>query len=279
MSVNIVYSELLPLLDGPSRDPVGECMANGGRVWSFCPCHPDGSKHGRRSLSLHPIFGLDCFAGCAFGDIVKALRTRNGVHPAHASPTATYQRNGNGNRRPARTGGRVVASWVYRDEEGQPLFRVVRKQWPDGSKAFLQQHPDGSGGWRWKRGGARYVLYRLPQLIAADPVEPAFVVEGEKCADALSGLGLVATTNPGGAGKWRDEYTAALRGRQVVILPDNDPPGAQHAEAVSKALAGVASKVVIVTLPGLPPKGDVIDYLANGGSREALLKPISEALK
>ncbi len=180
------------------------------------------------------------------------------------------------------------------DEWERPLFRVVRKQWPDGSKAFLQQHPSGSGaccrpaadepckpagdGWRWKRGGARYVLYRLPQLLAADPAHPVFLVEGEKCADALAGLGLVATTNAGGAGKWRDEYTEALRGRRVVILPDNDPPGAQHAEAVSRSLAGAASRMLILTLPGLPEKGDVVDWLANGGSREALLKPVFEAL-
>ena len=273
-----LYAELLPLLDSPSRDPVRERGTNGGRAWSFCPCHTDGTKYGKRSLSLHPAYGLDCFAGCAFRDIVRALRARNGGHPAHAAPTATYSRNGNGNK-PSRIGGPVVATWTYEDESGRPRFRVLRKEWPDGTKTFLQQHPDGNGGWAWGRGGARYVLYRLPQLLASDRAELVFIVEGERCADALVDLGLIATTSPEGAGKWRPEYAASLRGRPVVILPDNDPPGAAHAEAVSGSLAGIASKVLILTLPGLPEKGDVINWLANGGSREALLKPVSEALQ
>lgn len=188
-----------------------------------------------------------------------------------------------------------MATWGYFSEDNRALFRVLRKEWPDGYKQFFQQHPSGSGeccrgsaaksckpadaGWRWKRDGARYVLYGLPQLFAADPAELVFLVEGEKCADALRSLGLLVTTAPGGAkAVWQPGYTDTLRGRRVVILPDNDGPGIDYAEGVGKAMAGVASKVLILTLPGLPPKGDVVDWLANGGSREALLKPVYEAL-
>jgi hypothetical protein len=59
---------------------------------------------------------------------------------------------------------------------------------------------------------------------------------------------LIATTNCGGAGKWKREYSEALRGRRCVILPDNDGPGRAHAEQVAKSLAGVAASVKVVTL-------------------------------
>ena len=81
---------------------------------------------------------------------------------------------------------------------------------------------------------------------------------------------MVATCNPGGAGKWQDNYTAALAGRDVCILPDNDAPGEQHAEIVARALYGVARSVRIVRLPDLPNKGDVSDWLRGGGDRDAL---------
>ncbi len=67
--------------------------------------------------------------------------------------------------------------------------------------------------------------------MAADPNEPVFIVEGEKDADTLASLGLVATTNPGGAGKWRREYNGYLASRKVIILPDNDEAGENHADA------------------------------------------------
>ena len=91
-------------------------------------------------------------------------------------------------------------------------------------KDFRQRQPDGNGGWRWDLHAVRRVLYRLPQLLAADPLQ-VFVAEGEKDVDALRDRGLVATCNPGGARKWRADYNEHLRGRHAVILPDNDKDG------------------------------------------------------
>ena len=99
-----------------------------------------------------------------------------------------------------------------------------------------------------------------------------FLVEGERCADALATLGLVATTCPEGAGSWRSEYTETLRDRRVVILPDNDHPGAAHADDIIQDLLGVAAELRSIVLPGLPYKGDVVDWLAAGGTQEALLR-------
>jgi hypothetical protein len=125
----------------------------------------------------------------------------------------------------------------------------------------------------WASGmdGVERVLYRLPAL--CDPElsdEMVWLAEGERDADALASLGLVATTNPGGAGKWLPQYTATLKGRHVVILPDNDEPGEKHAKLVSEALANVAASVRVLRLPGLPEKGDVSDWIGMGGTAEQL---------
>jgi hypothetical protein len=129
----------------------------------------------------------------------------------------------------------------------------------------------GNGDWDWKVTNVRRVPYRLPELIAADPAEPVFVPEGEKDVERLRALGLVATCNAGGAGKWRAEYTEHFAGKTVIILPDNDDAGRKHAQQVHDQLSGITAKVAIVELPALPEKGDVSDWLAAGGTRDQLL--------
>src|SRR5690606_9048632 len=112
----------------------------------------------------------------------------------------------------------------------------------------------------WNLDGCRRVLYRLPEILAAIQEEKTvYVVEGEKDADRLAAIGIPATCNPMGAGKWRDEYSGSLEGADVVILPDNDDAGRRHADAVARSLTGKARRVRVLTLPGLPEKGDVSD--------------------
>ena len=119
--------------------------------------------------------------------------------------------------------------------------------------------------------GVRSVLYRLPQLLGAVRARRRiYVVEGEKDADGLEQIGLAATCNAGGAGKWSLEYSETLRGADVVILPDNDPPGRQHGAKVANMLCGIAASVKVVELPELPLKGDVSDWLDLGHTREEL---------
>jgi hypothetical protein len=166
------------------------------------------------------------------------------------------------------------ATFDYVDEAGRLLFQVVRF-WP---KRFLQRRPDGQGGWEWKTKDVRRVLYRLPEVLqAARESRTVYVVEGEKHADRLAHDGLVATTNPGGAGKWKPEFADALRGAHVVVLPDNDEAGRQHGRAVAQSLRGKAADVRILELPGLPQKGDVIDWLAEGHTTAQLDEMAFEA--
>lgn len=163
----------------------------------------------------------------------------------------------------------VTATYDYRGPEGGLLFQVLRKVHPlTGEKAFVQRRPDPSSftGWTWNLHGVERVLYHLPSLQKADPEQPVFLVEGEKDVDRLLQLGLVSTTNPGGAGKWAKHYARWLKGRHVVVIPDNDdsstrPPcaGQRHAHQVARSLVGVADTVRLLELHGLPPKGDVSD--------------------
>ncbi len=180
----------------------------------------------------------------------------------------------------------IVATYDYTNADGELLFQVVRFD----PKDFRQRAPDGNGGWDWKTQGVQRVLYRLPEVMAAVAAgRTIYIVEGEKAVHAIEALGLVGTCSPGGAGKWRREYGGPLAGADVVILPDNDPqatdpdgaprqhpdgrpvlPGQDHATDVTKHLRGIAGKVRVVPLPGLPIKGDVADWIAAGGTAAEL---------
>ena len=167
---------------------------------------------------------------------------------------------------------RIVATYEYRSSEGNVVFQGVRFD----PKDFAQRRPDGTGSYTWGLDGVGRVLYRLPELLAANLDETVYLPEGEKDVDWLAKLGLVATTNPQGAGKWRNEYTATLKGRHVAILPDNDQAGRKHAEKVAGALYGEATSVKVVELPSLPEGGDVSDWLDAGNSVDELLRIVDE---
>ncbi len=163
----------------------------------------------------------------------------------------------------------IVAEYDYVDEHGELLSQVVRYR----PKGFRQRRPDGHGGWLWSLGNTRRVLYRLPELMESIAMKrPIFIAEGEKAVDALVKLGVPATCSPGGAGKWRNEYSKEFAGANVVILSDADEQGEQHAKMVSKLLAGIASNVSTIRLPELPLKGDAYDWVQDGGTAEQLWK-------
>ncbi len=226
-----------------------------------CPAHND------RHPSLSVSEGCDgralmkCHAGCQIEDVVQSMGLEmKDLYPPKEHPAFKNGEHGHGR-------GRVVATYDYGD------FQVLRKE----PKDFTQRRPDGKGGWIYDLKGVKRRLYQLPRLQAADPDATVYIPEGEKDVNRLVALGLVATCNPGGAGKWREEYSESLRGRNVVILPDNDQAGRDHAERVARSLIGVAASIKIVELPDLPDKGDVSDWLQAGGDAEKL-KALSDAV-
>jgi putative DNA primase/helicase len=121
------------------------------------------------------------------------------------------------------------------------------------------------------------VLYQLPKILQAmESDDTIYVVEGEKDADRLNTLGLTATTCPMGAKKWRDSYSESLHDARVVILPDADQAGRDHAAQVAQSLHGRAASVKVLQLPGLPDKGDVSDWLGSGGTDTELVRMAQE---
>jgi predicted transcriptional regulator len=215
-----------------------------------CPAHSDHTPSLSVRLKNDRVL-LHCFAGCDHDAILKEL----GLSPGDLSP------NGRRDKR------RVVAKYNYVAEDGSLLFQVVRYD----PKDFRQRRRGADGVWEWTTHGTRKVLYRLPRVLdAVRQKHTVFVVEGEKDARALEKQGFVATTNPGGAGKWRPEFSEFLRDAKVVILPDNDASGVAHARSVAQALTGVAADIRVVQLPALPDKGDVSDWLKAGGTPKRL---------
>jgi len=185
--------------------------------------------------------------------------------------------------RKSRTGGfHEVAVYPYRDETSTILFEVVRQEKPSPNggkpeKKFHQRRVNADGTRTRGTKGAKQVPYRAPELRAAIAAnETIFIPEGEKCVHALAALDLAATCNAGGAGKWPDELTPPFKGADVIILPDNDGPGQDHARLVARKLHGTAKRVRILDLPNLHAKGDIADWLAKGGTREELFRLISE---
>lgn len=171
--------------------------------------------------------------------------------------------------------------YTYRDRSGKVSFEVLRYRQPNGRKTFRQRRPDPKGGWIYDLDGVERVLYRLPELLDR-PEETTWFVEGERDVDGLSALGFCATTSPQGAeaaGRryWEDGlYAADLAGRNVVILPDNDPPGKSFGLLVARILYPVAASVKVVELPDLQPKGDVSDWIDLGHGVADLLRLADE---
>lgn len=163
----------------------------------------------------------------------------------------------------------------YRDESDVLLYQAVRIEpgYDGKKKSFYQRRPDGKGGWIKSLDGVRLVLYRWPELLTADKSKPVWIVEGEKDAERLASLDLLATTNSGGSNaQWLDEYSFALRDRKIIILPDNDEPGGKHALKVAHSLYQVGCDIKLLILPGLPEKGDVSDWLNAGHTKAELIE-------
>lgn len=171
--------------------------------------------------------------------------------PEHVNPAATISK-------------RIVAEYVYRDELGQPLYKVVRMD----PKGFFQKRFE-NGQWISGLGETRRVLYNLPEVIKATSF--IILVEGEKDADRLMALGLTATTSPMGAGKWDDDYSTHLKDKRVVLIPDADEPGSLHMESAARSIRAAGGSCKLVRLNDVDHKGDVSDYLDGPGDKNSLV--------
>ena len=235
-------------------------------VW--CIFHADGDGKPPHDADLRiSAEGYYCFACKAKGSL-RGLAQHLGIKP-------------DGNTR------ELTATWDYYTAGGSTkLYQKCRFETPKGKTYGLRrpaplnwrecphradcqkQKRNCYDGWIWSLGekpcspAIAPLLYNLP-LLASLPDALVYVAEGEKCCDALGELGLVAVCNPYGAGEWKPEYSEALQGREVVILPDADNPGRAHGRRVAESLLGKAMSIKIADLyPDRSDGSDIADWIA-----------------
>ena len=171
---------------------------------------------------------------------------------------------------------------VYTDEGGTPLVIVYRYDNSDNSdnsdkKPLKEFRPYDLVRQKWKAPEVR-PLYRLDAL--KEISGPVVIVEGEKCADALNDLGILATTVFGGCNGVKKTDFNPLKGRGVIIWPDFDEPGMGYRDKVALSLKEIGAAMVkfidpeplSLSFKGDMPKGwDVADAITDGWDRERLL--------
>lgn len=255
-----------------------------GHWMAQCPAHDDRTP----SLSVDkgengtPL--IQCFAGCETEAVLNTIGLKwadilgvGHAHPVHRrqqrEATSTVFADIAGAIGAIKTQSphlKAAGSWVYTDSEGVPAFAQLRfdeterdKKTGKPKKTFrLIRRVEA--GWEWGRPVGPLPLYRMPELLAR-PTETVFVLEGEKSADAGAEIGLLTTSSACGAGQAGLSDWSPLAGRHVVILPDNDRPGTTHANDVAGRLVALGCEVRVVELPGLPTKGDIVDWLSPDG--------------
>ena len=148
---------------------------------------------------------------------------------------------------------------LYRQADGALVLALARYPTNDGKepRPFTWR----GGEWRIGLGGADtgYVLYRLPELLAAPPSAPVLLAEGEKTADALAEAGYCAVAAYGGSSPKDGTDWSPLSGRRVIVAPDYDGSGLGFARRAHEALASVAGSVAYI-----PPR-DLYRALGGGG--------------
>src|SRR5215469_807112 len=249
-------------LNGSGRERVGPCPKCGGDD----------------RFSINTAKGVWNCRGCDVGgDIIKLVEHLDGVDfvAACTTLTGTPPPKANGKDRAAAPKEIVVAEFPYHDEGGNVIFATERVEYqnPDSTfvlkdgkhkKIFRQKRPDPARPDRWiyNVDGCRVLPYRLKELIEGIANGgPVFIVEGEPKADLLATWGVIATCNAGGAKKWKVEHSAFLKDADVILIPDHDGVGWEHANSVGASLTGIAKRIRILVLSKLRPKGDVKDWV------------------
>ena len=248
---------LIEIIDAMKAIPEGESYR------APCPVHEGKDSRSLKITERDGRLDLYCFAGCNPEEVLREIE----------------RRMDSGERfRKAEGGealGEPVATYEYRDQFGRIQYEKRRFE-PKTFRVFA--YDSSSGEFLPGLNGHRPILYRYPEVLSADQV---VITEGEKDADNGRALGLEGyafTTNHDGAGNWSRSYSQALAHKEIVIIPDNDPPGREHGRKVANSVAPFAKSVRLLELPIKPPEGkDLSDWLAQGHTAEELLELIEKA--
>jgi len=236
----------------------------GDEYQALCPFHEDANP----SLSVNVKTGRYFCHGCGMkGDVfhfyakINSLNTRRDFGKILKGIADDFG-IGFEQQKP-----KLIKAYSYYDRNNKLLFQVCRFE----PKDFRQRRP-WKNGWVWNLNGIDPILYRLPEVLKADEV---IIVEGEKDADNLSEIGFTATTSPMGARKWKESYIEFLKGKNIVLIADDDNEGHEHMTRVAQSLNGNVKSIKWIDLPNLPSKGDVSDFIAKFKDKEQAAERLS----
>ena len=232
---------------------------------ALCPFHDDTKP----SLSINLIHGgYRCYGCGESGNIVQFYMKSHNLDKETAIKDLFQKYSIEPKRKslPKKTEIKkiLVETYDYLDINGTPKFQTCRYE----PKSFNARRSDGKDGWIYDLKGVGLFPFNLPQVMKAETV---YICEGERDCITLKKLGLTASCNPFGAGKWRPEFNQFFQNKNIVIIPDNDAPGRKHSQNVAESLNGPAKSIKILELPGLPEKNDVSDWIYSGGTRIKLV--------
>lgn len=168
---------------------------------------------------------------------------------------------------------RVVAEYIYCDENNNPVYKVIRFS---PKKSFAYKSLKENGKWVYGAKDIKKILYRLPELINSNINKPILFVEGEKDVENLRKLGFIATTIHSSI-NWSDEFNKYFKDRKVILIPDNDEAGRIFSSNIAKSLNKAAKDLKWLELPGLGEKEDVSDWIERGGTAEELKRLVNVA--
>jgi hypothetical protein len=176
-------------------------------------------------------------------------------------------------------------NYPYHNLDGSYSWTKVKYYTKTGKKRFACRVWHETTG-QWSDGRPKEgvpLLYHLDVVgaaIAACPATPLLIVEGEKDVDTAGNLGVLATTNADGGGKWSTEDTRTiinLGAQKIIICPDNDGVGVDHGIRVAKMFQQAGIDVRWLELPGLGPKEDLSDWVPEQTQPDALLKELIDS--
>ena len=217
--------------------------------------HSKGNKNGQRDEREATYPYRDAEGRVAFEVVRYVFRLPDG---SYATGDDGKRSKKFAQRRPS---GEPDGSWIWGLGHGEFMRSGPERDWVAFNAAKYEQYPKRTREKKFFDTAAPVVPYGLPELRKALAANQTILIpEGEKKVERIRELGFPAACNAGGAKKWEPEHTAYLKGADVVLLPDNDPVGVEHMEAIAKSLSTVAKRVRILNLPNLPPKGDIVDW-------------------
>jgi hypothetical protein len=164
--------------------------------------------------------------------------------------------------------------WHYTDEDGVVQHIKQRyKTFDSKGKTYKQYRVDENGRRHASMTGANIVPYNLPEVdFARKTGRTVFLCEGEKAADALKSLGVVATCTHNGASNFPEDVVKHLVGLTIAIVPDNDAVGWEYARKAVAALKSVTKSIRVVDLGLDEIKEDAYEFVHKyGGDKDRLV--------